>query len=193
MINQQTQKNKGFVILFAVLISSLILLISSGVFRAVQKELVLSSYARESQLAFYSADSALECAIFWDISDYSVANGGTPFVDTPVGDQVDVIECAGKDLKTRHLSASGGTNDYLIPYVFRYPAFVDEEASPCAYVLVEKKLNGGTGGEVRITSVGFNTCVEGDSGYIDTPDFNDPRLLERRISINYIVTPPVTP
>ena len=185
MLQKQKQKNRGFVILFAVLISSLILLISTGVFRVVQKELVLSSAARESQFAFYAADSALECALFWDVSDYSANLGGTPFIQNPAGSQIGSIECNGRVLETRHLAASGGTSEYLTPYVFRYPAFDNQETNACAYVLVEKNKNGGAGGEVRMTAVGFSVCTLGASGYVDTPDFNDPRLLERRMSITY--------
>lgn len=186
MIRKKLQSyKKGFVILFSMLISSLILLIATGVFHLVQKELVLSSYARESQAAFYAADAALECALFWDVSDWSVGAGGTPFVLSPVGDQLDTIGCNNVSIQTRHLSGSGGTDDYQIPYVFRYPAVNGVENNPCAYVLVEKRLDGGTGREVRITAVGFNVCIEGGSGNIDTPDFDDPRLLEQRISITY--------
>lgn len=186
MIQKKLQSHKkGFVILFSMLISALILLIASGVFKLVQKEVVLSSYARESQSAFYAADGALECALFWDISDWSVDAGGTPFITSPVGYQEDNIRCNGVVIGTTHLFGSGGTADYQVPYVFRYPAFNAEENSSCAYVLVEKRLFGGTGLEVRITAVGFNVCVQGTSGNIDTPDFNDPRLLEQRISISY--------
>ena len=66
-MNIHTQKldtQKGFVILFAILISSVILLISVGIFSVAQKEAILSSYSRESQRALYASDSALECALF---------------------------------------------------------------------------------------------------------------------------------
>jgi hypothetical protein len=184
-IHHQKIHTQGFVILFSMLISSLILLIASGVFNLVQKELILSSYARESQFAFYSADAALECALFWDVSDFSMVAGGTPFILSPVGDQLDTISCNNQTIITQHLAGSGGTGDYAIPYVFRYPSVGAEDTKACSYVLVEKALFGGTGKEVRITAVGFNVCIEGESGNIDTPDFNDPRLLEQRISITY--------
>lgn len=193
MKNKQLDK-RGFIILFSMLVSSTILLMSTGVFNLVQKELVLSSYARESQRAFYAADAALECALFWDVSDVATTTGENPFILEPIGTQNDEIRCNNELLKTRFLAAaSSGTDQYKFPYIFRYSAVEPDVNPACAYVLIEKELKTGAGGEVRITAVGFNVCVRGDSGLVDTPDFNDPRLLEQRLSITYVVTPPAPP
>lgn len=183
------QKNKGFVILFAVLISALILLISAGIFRVVQKEIVLSSSARESQRAFYAADAALECALYADlIGAIETETGpGTPFTITPVGNEPHSFECGGATVRSEYLEDS--TADYDFPYVFRYyNSFAD---GGCSYVLVEKNERGTDTLliETRITAVGFNSCVNSSglvSGAINIPDFNDPTLLERRLSIEYI-------
>lgn len=65
---------KGFTVLYAVLVSSLVLAIGVSIFNIAFKQLVLSSQVRESQFAFYAADSGLECALYWDFqyanSDY---------------------------------------------------------------------------------------------------------------------------
>ena len=58
---------RGFTLFYAVLITSLLLALGLAVFNITLKELLLSSDARESQNAFYSADTALECALFWDL------------------------------------------------------------------------------------------------------------------------------
>ena len=59
-----TQQQKGFVILFAVLISAIILLIGAGVLSISVKETLLASTARESQLAINAADAGVECALY---------------------------------------------------------------------------------------------------------------------------------
>lgn len=190
-MNTFTNNKKGFVILFAILISALILLISSGIFNVVQKEVILSSYARESQRAFYAADSALECALYADIQGaIDTATGpGTPFTVTPVGDNVRSFECGGATVTSYHLEGAGGTSaGYEIPYVMRY--YNSFGQGGCSYVLIEKNELGSdlTVVETRITAVGFNVCVDssgGLSGDINVPDFNDPTLLERRLSITY--------
>ncbi|MDH5442211.1 MAG: hypothetical protein OEX08_01245 [Candidatus Nomurabacteria bacterium] len=58
--------NQGFVILFAVLISSLILMIGFGIFSISSKEQIITSTARDAQIAFYAADSGLECVLFYE-------------------------------------------------------------------------------------------------------------------------------
>ena len=57
---------KGFAILYAVLVASLLLAIGLAIFNLTIKELLLSSSARESQFAFYAADTGDECALYWD-------------------------------------------------------------------------------------------------------------------------------
>ncbi|MCD8494601.1 MAG: hypothetical protein LRY41_02605 [Candidatus Pacebacteria bacterium] len=59
-----SSSQQGFVILFAVLISTIIMLIGISMFRISVKEIILSSTARESTMAFYAADSALECGLY---------------------------------------------------------------------------------------------------------------------------------
>jgi len=190
-----TQKNNGFVILFSILISALILLISAGIFRVVQKEVVLSSYARESQRAFYSADSALECVLYADlIGVIATPTGpGTPFsVESPTNHS---FECGGDTVASEYLSESGGTATsptspgYDFPYVLRY--YNSFDPGGCAYVLIEKNEKGTdtTLIETRVTAVGFNSCVNSSgaiTGMTNIPDFDDPTLLERRLSITYI-------
>ncbi len=67
----------GFTLFYAVLISSLLLAVGIAIFNITYKELILSSGARESQSAFYAADSALECALFWDLKHTGSSN--SPF------------------------------------------------------------------------------------------------------------------
>ncbi len=56
-------QQKGFVILFAILISVIILLLGMGIFSVATKESILSSSAREAQYAFAAADTGSECAL----------------------------------------------------------------------------------------------------------------------------------
>lgn len=62
--------SRGFTILFAVLIASILLAIGIAIFDITVRELRLSSVARESQFAIYAAETGVECALYWD-SKYS--------------------------------------------------------------------------------------------------------------------------
>lgn len=191
ILRQSSQENQGFVILFAVLVSSIILLISVGMYSVVSKEVVLSSAARESQRAFYAADSALECALYADYKGIG-SPPQTPFTMNPVGREEHSFLCSGADVDSFYLSESGGTPSsptspgYDFPYVFRHFNAFNPEGG-CAYVLVEKNERNTdmTIAETRITAVGFNVCVEDENGNRNTPDFDNPILLERRLSIEY--------
>lgn len=57
----------GFTLLLAALVSSIVVALGISIFRLSQKEITLSSIGRESQFAFYAADSAAECALYWDV------------------------------------------------------------------------------------------------------------------------------
>ena len=58
--------NRGFTLIFSVLISSILVALGSAIFDLVSKEIILSSAGRESQFAFYAADTGIECALYWD-------------------------------------------------------------------------------------------------------------------------------
>ena len=203
MLKIKIQKNKGFVILFSMLISSLILMISAGLFNVVQKEVVLSSYSRESQRAFYAADSALECALYADIVGIklngSESNPRTPFTVNPTGYEVhsgedsgkEEYQCGGEPIRSYHLANAEGTELYEIPYAFTYQNSFNQNDQSCAYVLIEKEikdplLDDPLRTEVRITAVGYNVCDEDG-----IPDLEDPTLLERRLSTSYTQRLPI--
>jgi len=190
MKKNKLQKNKGFVILFSILISSIILLMASGIYNIVQKQVVLSSYAKQSQKAFYAADAALDCALFYDLSPLLVQ---TAFPIDVLGAYSTDLTCGGGDTEARLLSGITGTgdDDYPYAYVFRYYGLQENFAgdyidSGCSYVLVEKKGTLGSLIETRVTAAGFNTCTDSlIQGVYNVPDFDDPTLLERRLSVQY--------
>lgn len=59
---------KGFTLLFALIFVAASLAIGIGSSTLVLGQLRLSGSGRNSQFAFYAADSAAECAIYWDRS-----------------------------------------------------------------------------------------------------------------------------
>ena len=187
------KKNKGFVILFATVVSSIILMITTSMYNLSKKQVILSSYARESQRAFYVANSALECAFFNDISKFIIK---TAFPMDADSNFTTKINCGGKTvIVTRLTTNTGFGGEYTHSFVFRYPDLEDIESynTGCAYVLVEKKkgdtIDGISAINTRITAVGYNVCKYDDNTkYIDIPDFDDPTLLERRISSTYDTT-----
>ncbi|MBU0750479.1 pilus assembly PilX N-terminal domain-containing protein [Patescibacteria group bacterium] len=57
---------RGFTLLIAVILSSVVLTIGLALLDMAYKQVILASTAKQSQKAFYAADSALECALYYD-------------------------------------------------------------------------------------------------------------------------------
>lgn len=57
---------RGVVLLIAILFSSVALAVGVGVYTRTYKELLLSSFWKQSQIAFAAADAGLECALYWE-------------------------------------------------------------------------------------------------------------------------------
>ena len=66
----------GFVLAFSLLISSIVLALALGIFNILLKQIVLTSTAAESQVAFYAADAGAECALYWDTHNSRVPPDG---------------------------------------------------------------------------------------------------------------------
>jgi hypothetical protein len=58
----------GFAMLFTVLVMTLILSMALGISNITFKQTVLSSLAKDSQIAFYQADAGIECALYYDLN-----------------------------------------------------------------------------------------------------------------------------
>lgn len=67
---------RGFTLLIAVILTSVLLAVSLSLVDTSYKQLVLSSTARQSEIAFYIADTALECALYHDQQQGAFAYSG---------------------------------------------------------------------------------------------------------------------
>jgi hypothetical protein len=61
-------KRSGFAMLFTVLVMTLILSMALGISNITFKQTILSSLAKDSQIAFYQADAGIECALYYDLN-----------------------------------------------------------------------------------------------------------------------------
>lgn len=68
-------KRKGFALLYAVVLISIISAITAGLANTTIKQSIISSVAKDSQAAFYASDTATECAFY---AYYKKASSFTP-------------------------------------------------------------------------------------------------------------------
>lgn len=135
------KKQQGFTLLIAIVITSTLLLVSTGIVSVAVREAFLSASARESQHAFYAADTGIECAIFWDVRGI---NDVSAFSTTTTNQ---TIACNGQDITP---DEDGDVSTFSFDF--------SSSGNPyCAAVTVTK-----TGNETTIESRGYNTCEPGN-------------------------------
>ena len=132
--------------LFSVLIVSLMLTIAIGISSITFKQNLLSSLAKDSQIAFYQADAGVECGKYYDVKQYKLIKGST-VANVPVS-----IECGDSTLV---LDPTASYDDY---FVYRE---VNKQRVPCFSVIFDKTgINPLTLEPIyKIRGNGYNFCV----------------------------------
>lgn len=179
----KTPKQNGFALLMAVILTSTLLLVVYSLSNISLKELTLSYAGRDSQVAFYAADTGVECAQYWDIrnplgsafanpspSSSIDCNGNTITADSSVVDIVPQTSPA----TTAYFGHSDGTS--LFQFCINGACNVNNnQYGPCAIVTVTKDLPLPSGYiKTTIESRGYNTC-----------NTDSPQRFERGISVTY--------
>lgn len=68
-------RQKGFTIFVAIMVTGTLTLIAMGIAALVVRQSIIATSARASQAAFYAADTAAECGIYWDV--VGISSGGS--------------------------------------------------------------------------------------------------------------------
>ncbi|MEK7627954.1 MAG: hypothetical protein AAB421_00855 [Patescibacteria group bacterium] len=146
---------RGFTLLLATITASLLLILGAAIFSITKKEVMLSSIGRDSQFAFYAADTAAECALYWDVR-HDAFSSTTSFT---------TATCDAQSLGALTFVAYG------TPMTFEY-----QPNGYCARVSVTKN-NDPNQPETTVYSRGYNSTCLG----IET----NPRALERAVQLTY--------
>ncbi|MEK7208622.1 MAG: hypothetical protein AAB699_03720 [Patescibacteria group bacterium] len=158
---RSSRRARGFTLLFAVLIGSLLFSLGLAVSHVALREVVLAAAGKESERAFYAADAGSECALYFDLRV-----GGT-FPDSSSAPRRASVACAGGTSALTVVSETG----FAATTTFRLSL-----ASQCADVAVGKvKPQGRASGRTVIESRGRNDCGEGDN----------PARVERALRVRY--------
>jgi Tfp pilus assembly protein PilE len=152
------QPTRGFTLLIAVILASVALALGLVLVDIAYKQTVLSSTSRQSQSAFYNADAALECALYYDQQQDFF--GGDPFEFPP-----SEVTCNEQPVSFS-LVRSGSAP---IKTTFTIPC---EGGGTSASVTVWKNNSGDD--ENIIYATGFNTC-----------DTTNERRIERGLKVTY--------
>ncbi len=165
------ETQKGFVILFTILISSIILMIGFGIFSIATRETILSSTAREAQFAFYAADAGVECALYYQTHFPQVFDGAHNGFSGAMPGSVPSCGMA-------NLDGTGGYGTSSNPEQF--DIMVDSVQKTCAHITVYDQ----DPTTRRIISEGYNICSL-DSNGIPKPVTSNPLLVERVLDTTF--------
>lgn len=154
-MNIQQKNTKGYVILFAVLLVSIILSITISIANIAMKEVNFTVNARESGLSFFAADSGGECAL------YSLKKN--VFDDPSTIGQPLTMDCG-----TAQITASPTGTD---PIVYTFTGLPTNNNKGCAIVTVS------LGTTLRtISSYGYNVSCN------QVNNTNNARRVERLLT-----------
>lgn len=144
--------NKGVVIIFALLVSTIFLSISLGISNIALKELRFSISGRDTNEALFAADAGIECALFYDrLNRFLYPDPLTPNPPNPPG----TINCAGSTFTPVLTSVS--TNPYNIFYYEFIVPGIGPSGKGCSKVKIYKDYAPpAPPAAVTITSDGFN-------------------------------------
>jgi Tfp pilus assembly protein PilX len=63
---------KGFALLFSILLASFLISLGISIFSISMKEIQITTSIRDSQVAYYAADSAIDCITYWDVKNGAI-------------------------------------------------------------------------------------------------------------------------
>ncbi len=148
--------------LFTVLVISIILAIGLGISDVTYKQTILSSLARDSQLALYQADAGVECGMYFDVTAGN-PNGTFPrgTTATQAAQNDPTIYCGDNTLS---FVPGASYNDYFV-----YNEQSSNTNQPCFSVVFDKT----DPIKNSVSSRGLSTCSA------------TPRQVERALNITY--------
>ncbi len=161
MITKKIKMNKAFALLFVMVISSIILAIALGVTNIAYNEVKFSTSGKDTNDAFFAADTGSECALFSDPN-----NGIFP----------NTVTCAGQShiITTDEIlvELSDSTGCFYTGPVSKFTILSLGSGNSCVNVWVEKGTNGGNNC-TKIISKGESNC---------NPSANS---VERELDVTY--------
>ena len=192
-------RSSGFTLFVAMVVSSLLLAVGFSIGNIILKQLLLAGSGKDSQIAFYAADSGSECVQFWDVKNADGTNvlddgpfsasstvvAATP-TPIPIPTENATIRCgAGKIYASKMVSFDAATSTLIIDYSNNTDGYPS-----CAKVVIAKGYNSATDDlgntenvpYTRIISRGYNSGVTADKIGCNTAN---PRTVERGLDVQY--------
>lgn len=170
-IIKSNKEKKGFAVLFSVMLASFLITLGISIFSISLKEIMITTSVRDSQIAYYAADSARECAVYWDIKQGVFPpcfNDDGSFAECSLTSNPSIkptITCNGFDIdvsfsKPQFVSTVYWTGPDTLKDFFKYGTSSTNIVSPRADIKISKDYTSGSI-QTTIETYGHNTGILG--------------------------------
>lgn len=156
-------RKSGFAVLFSIMLASFLITLGISIFSISLKETMITTSVRDSQIAYYAADSARECALYWDVKKgaFPACISDDCSETTEADEETDII-CNGFTTTVK-LNRESGTLAYStggtpIQDFFKMSA---DESSPRSHIKITKTWIPNQGVQTVIDTFGQNTGIVG--------------------------------
>lgn len=171
-------EKRGFTLLIAALVASIVLSLGASIYTIASKEVALSAIGRDSQFAFYAADTAAECALYWDarsdINPHTFATSSNSSISSVCTSSQCPLSCNGVTASSPNVTetASAATTTYELDSLF--------SSKYCADVTVAKYYDPSAKAEhTDVTANGYNVnCTT----LVNAPNA---AALQRSVELHY--------
>jgi Tfp pilus assembly protein PilX len=167
---QNTKSKSGFALLFSILLASFLITLGISIFSISLKEIQITTSLRDSQSAYYAADSALECALYWGTSATNyfppctqltsqILCTGQSSLTGPATVPVD-LTCNGKKM-TLDFVTEDGKNFDTGKIINFFEASSTASSTPVADIEITKSFLSAGYVQTTVTAWGHNTSILG--------------------------------
>jgi len=164
--NSAKKELSGFAMLFAVLASSLLIAVGASIFNISLKELQIATSVEASQAAYYVADSAEECALYWDIKIGSIPACLDSACSQTSTSTTNTITCNGHSVTLNFAGGAGNGNAYTytspVNTAFFQASSTDTVTNPSATIFMKTQyMTASSSIQTTITAYGHNSGIIG--------------------------------
>ncbi len=137
---------RGFTLLIAIVLTSLLLIVSFVVANVALKQVALNNVGKSSQYSFYNSDSGTDCAVYWDLT-----GNQSPFDPATTAGK---ITCNGQTITTGSQTLPiPGTPQTSVIGGASISKFSLNLPNGCVIVTVDKSA-----ATTSVSSQGYDTC-----------------------------------
>jgi len=169
-------KQSGYTLLFAVLVSVLVLGVAVFISGIARKQYILSSTALDSMYSFYAADSGIECVAYGP--NFGIASTTYPTSLNCAGQTISSISYVAPPIvQTSFPNTTSDQKEFNFSLGFGTNA-----SAGCAKISIDIYDDTSGGRDIIVQSRGYNICTGSSGSY--GPDTSSPRTVERALQWN---------